>query len=112
MQRNDVSKLIDELRQLQIRSERIIAELESARQPGNSLKTGDRVYIINRVTKPATWITATRGEWDARKERHATVQRIVGSKVYIVTDNGTQTWRKNTNLRQHNDEHRYSRHHE
>ena len=62
-----------------------------------SFSTGDRVYIKNRVRKPANWPRET--AWSEERERHAIVTKIIGDQVHFVTDNGTHTWRAQNNLK-------------
>ena len=59
--------------------------------------TGNRVRILNSVKKPAKWDNTK--EWHKDKARHATVTRVQGGRVYIVTDNGVSTWWSAKNLR-------------
>jgi hypothetical protein len=120
---DSISNLIAELRQLQVRESNIIQEIESrydrrsrgrsngpqaARQQEGTgrrqdtdrddtaaYRTGDRVYITNRVARP---ILPSR-DWNIHDERRATVTRVTRDRVYFRTDNGTSTWRKAKNLR-------------
>jgi hypothetical protein len=62
--------------------------------------TGDRVRILNSVKKPARW--DNNKVWHEREAKYATVVRIQGGRVYIVTDNGISTWRSAHNLRDAN----------
>ena len=64
-------------------------------QPEQRFNIGARVRIINKVKKPAT---AGR-DWTEERERLATVIRVRGEQVHIVTSNGTKTWRAPNNLR-------------
>ena len=58
---------------------------------------GDRVRILNEIRKPAIW--DNRKPWITSEARQATVTRVRGQQVFIVTDNGVSTWRKRKNLR-------------
>lgn len=60
------------------------------------LVTGDRVFIDNAVRRPRNWPSSR--AWSPTRERTATVRRIVGDRVDIVTGNGHRTWRLRKNL--------------
>ena len=116
MEDKSVQELIESLRTLRVQEERIIERIEIATErertsaarraaPTESqdhdnqpINVGDRVYITNKVRKPATW-GLTRETWSAYKERHAVVTRVESNKVYVRTDNGVDTWRAPGNLR-------------
>lgn len=118
-----VSALIEELRQLRItgaeirRRELEISErleeilLAQERKPERThkppsvitdetppFKTGIRVKILNKVSRPYSWI----GAWDATaiaKYRLGTVTQVKGEKIYIKTDlRGINTWRLSKHL--------------
>jgi len=118
MEEGKIFELIEELKCLRIREAIVLAELEAVNKkrverdsrkprgtqdrnrPAIDIVRGDRVYVNNRVKKPSSgWINPENGEeWTASKERHATVTRVTGDRVYIVTDNGVHTWRASKNL--------------
>jgi hypothetical protein len=58
---------------------------------------GGRVHILNDIRKPASW--DNRKPWIASEARQATVTRIRGQQVFLLTNNGISTWRKRKNLR-------------
>ena len=58
-------------------------------------RRGDRVRITNKVRKPAS----AGPTWTEAKERLATVTSVNETQVFILTDNGTRTWRGPNNLR-------------
>jgi hypothetical protein len=120
MSEERIGLLIQELRSLQLRETEIIEEIElenrlrTRENPTTEtinptaetiIRTGDRVYITNRVAKPANW--SEQRSWSATRERRATVTRVVppnrylrsDGKIYISTDNGVKTWRAAKNLR-------------
>ena len=114
MQENFFQELIEELQALRIRETAIIArlaqvnrartgEIEINGNGGNNgaeapnthgLTRGDRVWIKNKIRRPATAGLT----WSEARERLATVTKVVTDQVYVVTDNGTKTWREPTNL--------------
>ncbi len=53
--------------------------------------------INNKIKRPANWL-ARWDERDIENERRATVTHIVRDQVWIITDNGTKTWRAPNNL--------------
>ena len=58
----------------------------------HTLTRGDRVRITNKIKRPASWTA----HWDVRdnvNERKATVTHTVREQVWVITDNGTKTWR-------------------
>lgn len=110
MQERTVGELIVELKKLKLREARIILLLERENNRTNDCEvrqatfvTGDRVHIKSRLRKPNNWDKATL--WDERTARNATVTRVepdtrtAQDKVFIITDNGVQTWRLASNLR-------------
>jgi hypothetical protein len=62
----------------------------------NVFATGDRVRILNTVRKPTKW--NDNKEWSETEARYATVTRIQGGRVFLITDNGISTWRSPKNL--------------
>jgi hypothetical protein len=111
----DVSNIISKLKELKIREDALISQLETAIRQDRPKKknpteapfaVGDRVFINNRLTKPVNWDDTK--VFDAARERHATVTSVTQTKnrllrtegrVHIITDNGTETWRAPKNLR-------------
>ena len=58
-------------------------------------KKGDRVRIINKVRKPAG-----RGQVETKDRTGKVIGRdLITERVYILTDNGTKTWRLPKNIR-------------
>lgn len=116
MSENEIGALIEELKYLRLRESRVLSLIEAAnerneaankrnegRPTGGANATvfaqGDRVRVINRVRRPASWPSDRR--WDERLARAATVTYVttVPDRVYFTTDNGIETWRIPTNLR-------------
>jgi hypothetical protein len=97
-----IALLTEELRALNLRTQRLEAELRAIRQrevpdEHTNFVKGDRVRITNRVNRPSSWLRP----WDTKEiktERRATVTRSTKDRVWIVTDNGTKTWRAPRNL--------------
>jgi len=103
-----IELLIAELSALRVRVGHLETELNSLRaheeartrinETSFALKKGDRVRIINTIKRPANWINS----WDdgtIEKERHATVSHVTSKRVWVITDNGTKTWRAPNNVR-------------
>ena len=105
MGEDQIDKLIEQVRQLTLQVQRLERAIDRTTNPApliagiNSFvfATGDRVRILNSAKKPARWDNAK--EWDKNKAQYATVTRIQGGRIYIITDNGTPTWRSAHNLR-------------
>lgn len=100
--------LINELRALRLRVTQVEAQLQDQREqeqqsneilrsPTNDFAKGDRVRVTNRVRRPATWPADWTDE-DVEKERNATVTHRVRDQIWLITDNGTKTWRAQNNL--------------
>lgn len=101
--------LTNELRALKVRVSQVENQLREALQeqqveeeatiapPNTPFARGDRVRIINKIKRPANWL-ARWDERDIENEQRATVTHRVRDQVWIVTDNGTKTWRAPNNL--------------
>jgi hypothetical protein len=122
MSDDEVAKLIQELKQLQVQERRVIAALQEAHQirqtgttttaPTNQIsptniiglaratdpvqvfEEGDHVVIINKVRKPNNRPIDS-------GDRTAIVVGVHTDRIDIRTTNGTLTWRAPKNLRQH-----------
>ena len=106
-----IEQLIAEVRSLRIRLDTLEAEREGERSEGEAIaeerngnaetdgefSVGDRIRITNKVRKPATWSKSV--AWSEETERKGTVTRIIGDQVHFVTDNGTNTWRAQNNIK-------------
>ena len=114
---DDVSTLIEELKSLRVQETALLRRIEeanrrreqedqrdngssrdnrSARQDtGTTYHVRDRVYVVNQIRRPV-FAPST---WTGYNERRATVTRVAGEKIFIKTDNGTETWRAAKNLR-------------
>jgi hypothetical protein len=61
---------------------------------------GDRIWIKNKIQKPASW--DNRIAWFERDAKTATVTKVVrkGSfkQIHFITDNGIHTWRAPNNV--------------
>ena len=104
----NIDSLINELRSLKLRVSQVENQLRERREQEevavatpvtshDALTRGDRVRIINKIKRPANWL-ARWDEQDIENERRATVAHLVRDQVWIVTDNGTKTWRAPNNL--------------
>jgi hypothetical protein len=103
MDRN-VQGLIEELRALRLREERVIERLEEAHRGNEAAnvtrhryRKGDRVFIKNKVRKPAK----STSEWNVEQERYATVKVVdeEADRIHLRTDNNTHTWRAHKNVK-------------
>ena len=106
-----IEALTRELTLLNIRLSQVEGELQELRaqrppeadeEPDQQLKRGDRVRILSKIRRPVDWTTIWT-EADIERERTATVTHTVKNQVWIVTDNGTKTWRATKNLRKVNE---------
>lgn len=63
-------------------------------------KKGDRIWIKNRVSKPANW--SSRLVWNEAEAKKATVTKVIHKgtnvQVHFVSDNGVRTWRGPNNV--------------
>ena len=100
--------LINELRALRLRVTQVEAQLKEQREqeqqtiettsaPSGGFAKGDRVRITNKVRRPANW-SASWTEEDIERERSATVTHRARDQIWLITDNGTKTWRAPNNL--------------
>ena len=105
---SDIKLLIAELSALRIRVGHLESELSNLRAHDEvrlqsngatvTLTRGDRVRIINAIKRPASWTK----RWDSNtneRERLATVTHTTPTQVWLITDNGTKTWRAHKNVR-------------
>lgn len=112
MSKEDIAKIITELRELKLREVQLLNALESAVQnqteptptnaptatsPGATARSpifqlGDQVVITNNILSPI-------GRYANKGDRTAVVLKVTPSRVDIRTDNGTKTWRAPHNLR-------------
>ena len=63
----------------------------------NGIGRGDRVWITNKVRKPADWPAHTK--WKEDEFRSARVTKVTRRQIFIFTDNGVETWRAPNNLK-------------
>ena len=110
---DSVEDLTREIARLQIQLSAAHAKLAAAKRTETNESTswadvyasGDRVRIANKVIRPAQY----EGEWNdaaQERERRATVTHTVAARrnktplqVWILTDNGTTTWRAAKHLK-------------
>ncbi len=119
MEDRQIEDLIAEVRSLRIQVDRLETELHrrnsssqpqavtpttqrqpvlrGATGPSHSYAVGDRVYILNKIKKPAIW--DSRRVWNEGEARNATVTEVRPTQIFFVTDNGVETWRAPNNLR-------------
>ena len=103
MKEEEIKNLISKLEQLHVESGKTIDEIKrlagkaaTEPEPGtrtNTFKTGDKVYITNRVT------TLPIGRRSTTADRVAIVTKASGNQVYFTTANGRETWRSASNLK-------------
>lgn len=105
MRRSSLESLVQELKELRIRQGEIIAELEEHTRPSNeepvNFRRGDRVYVINRVRKPASW--NNNNVWREAEAKRGTVTYCERDRIYFTSDNGVRTWRLAHNLQRINE---------
>ncbi len=111
MEDNRIDEIIEELQSLRLQVESLEAELrqrnrESVAAPTgpppnrhypHTFARGDRVRILNKIKKPATW--DNRVAWSEEDARNATVTEVRDRQIFFITDNGIETWRAPNNLR-------------
>lgn len=108
MREEELDRLLRELRTLQIRTERVLTDIEALRRPLRQAPpfpplsesvppplflVGDYVYIRNQVRH------IPNGRRVTPADRAAIVERVTGNRVEIQTANGYRTWRVEHNLR-------------
>jgi ligand-binding sensor domain-containing protein len=98
MEQKTIKELIQELKQLKLRENKIVEALSHHQCLSARFKIGDRVRIVNQVRRPKRWPQDR--DWNSERARNATVTDIdnFNERVYITTDNGIATWRKEHNL--------------
>ena len=73
---------------------------EQERNTSNTFVKGDRIYIKNKLNKPATWDNNTK--WIEAEGKTATVTEVIQKgpikQVHFITDNGVHTWRAVNNI--------------
>jgi hypothetical protein len=118
MSEDEIARLIQELKQLQVEERRVIAALEEAYRttqtettkkrisptniiglalstdPVQVFKKGDHVVIVNKVRKPGNRLADS-------GDRTAIVIGVHTDRIDRKTTNGTVTWRAPKNLRHH-----------
>jgi hypothetical protein len=116
MEDSRIDDLIRELRSLQLQAAQLQAATQHRVQEAdehqredaqavphdlprhaNGFCIGDRVRILNKIKKPATW-NNTR-QWLEVEARTAVVTLVCAEQVFFTTDNGVKTWRAPNNLR-------------
>jgi hypothetical protein len=121
-----IDELITELRSLRFQVARleseVVAQLGSNNAPIDSAPvrhyqaerastqilahghvTGDRIRVLNKIKKPATWNNAV--QWCEVAARTATVTEVRETQIFFETDNDVHTWRAPNNLRRIADQH-------
>ena len=112
MEDSRIDDLIDQVRILTIKVESLKQELRrrggtspplsapsslEVRAADSEFRVGDRVRILNRFNKLATWNNNKR--WSEAEARVATVTKVRTTQIFFVTDNGVETWRAPNNLK-------------
>ena len=116
-----IQELIDALRTLRLQEAKLTTQLEEAvkkreregsaqkapiatreerRNSVRSFSKGDRIWIKNKLHKPANWNNDF--EWIEKEGKSATVTEVLtkgpNEQVHFVTDNGVGTWRAPNNV--------------
>ena len=112
MEDSRVDDLIRDLRSLQLQVAQLQDEarargdahrpeqaraLNAPERAANGFARGDRVRVLNKFKKPATWNNSR--QWSEAEAKLATVTTVREEQVFFVTDNGINTWRAPNNLR-------------
>ena len=78
-----------------------VAVASEERETKREFSRGDRIWIINKLHKPANWDNGL--EWNESEGKTATVTEVLikgpNKQVHFVTDNGVRTWRAPNNVR-------------
>lgn len=76
-------------------------EKEKNGQRSYGFAKGDRIWIQNKLHKPANWNNELK--WIEQEGKTATVTAVLAKgptiQVHFVTDNGVKTWRAPNNVR-------------
>ena len=101
---DNVSQLLHCLSELHLEEQHIIDQLTQELQSHKAdFEVGDRVKILNRIArKPG------KGPIESA-DRVGTVTKVSKSRVSLVTDSGTNTWRLRSNLKRIEDGQQSSR---
>jgi hypothetical protein len=117
-----IQELISALRTLRLQEAELTSQLEEAvtrrEREGNAARTapiaareekrnnsrgfpkGDRIWIKNKLHKPANWNNDF--EWIEKEGKSATVTEVLtkgpNEQVHFVTDKGVRTWRAPNNV--------------
>ena len=102
MEEEQIKDLTRKLNKLRIREApvliAVISRLQAAPNIVNGIKVGDRIWIKNKVQKPAHWPSQT--PWVESEYRSARVlTKISAQQIFALTDNRIDTWRVPNNLR-------------
>jgi hypothetical protein len=114
-----IQDIISALKTLRLREADLTTQLEAALQDKDNevatatqgantsttstnrfFKRGDRIWIKNRIHKPASWDNSV--VWVEREAKTATVTDVkirgLTTQVHFVADNGIHTWRAPNNI--------------
>ena len=111
MEDSRIDDIIAELRSLRLQVARLESELSDERNrptpptgpparlasEDHGYAVGDRVYILNKIKKPATWVSSV--AWSEAEAKKATITAVRTRQIFFTTDNGVETWRAPNNLR-------------
>ena len=79
----------------------VASEERETKRDRQDFSCGDRIWIINKLHKPANWDNSL--EWKESEGKTATVTEVLikgpNKQVHFVTDNGVRTWRAPNNVR-------------
>lgn len=93
----EIDQLIQELKDLQVRQNRILEKIQSAERRNKAQNTtgftpGDKVVITNRTSPPS-------GAKPSAQDKTGVVVSVTAKRVQIRTDSGVTTSRAPHNLR-------------
>ena len=115
-EKQSVQDIINALKTLRLQEAELSSQLEAAigdtaskntsppriteKRRNTDYTTGDRIWIKNKIKKPANW-TCER-EWNEKEAKTATVTEVLtkgaNTQIHFVTDNGVHTWRAPNNV--------------
>ncbi len=73
-----------------------VTEENNIQRHHHEISVGDRIWIKNKLKKPATW--TSNKPWIEIEGRTATVTGFATGQVHFLTDNGVKTWRAPNNV--------------
>ena len=107
-----IQDIVSKLKELRLQEVVLTQQLEEAlKQPNttsparrkdcrNNFTKGGKIFIKNRLKKPANWTGSA--PWNETEGKTATVTNVIKrgdiDQIHFVTDNGVHTWRACNNI--------------